>query len=166
MTQIKSEIRINASKEKVWEVLADFGGVSKWAPTVAKSFTTTTATEGVGSERKCEIPGFGNVSERITEWDEGKLIRYAVEAEGVGPIKSAASEFSIRREGEDTLATMTVNFQMKFGLIGALMDRLMVRRKISKQIHITLAGLKHHVETGELVTLKVYENFTKLSKAA
>ena len=164
MTQIKSEIRINASKEKVWEVLGDFGGVSKWAPTVAKSFSTTTATEGVGCERKCEIPGFGNVSERITEWDEGTRIKYAVD--GLGPIKSAASEFSIRREGEDTLATMTVNFQMKFGLIGALMERLMVRRKISKQAQITLAGLKHHVETGEIVTLKVYENFTKLSKAA
>jgi len=130
MTQIKSEIRINASKEKVWEVLGDFGGVSKWAPTVAKSFSTTTATEGVG------------------------------------PMKSMASEFSIRLDGKETLATMTVNFQMKFGLIGALMERLMVRRKISKQIQITLAGLKHHVETGELVTLKVYQNFTKLSKAA
>ena len=164
MTQIKSEIRINAYKEKVWEVLGDFGGVSKWAPTVAKSFSTTTATEGVGCERKCEIPGFGNVSERITEWDEGSRIRYDVE--GVGPMKSMTSGFSLRREGKETLASMTVNFQMKFGIIGALMDRLMVRRKISKQVQITLAGLKHHVETGELVTLKVYENFTKLSKAA
>ncbi len=126
MTQIKSEIRINASKEKVWEVLRDFGGVSKWAPTVAKSFSTTTATEGVGCERKCEIPGFGNVSERITEWDEGTRIKYAVE--GVGPMKSMTSGFSLRREGKETLATMTVNFQMKFGIIGALMDRLMVRR--------------------------------------
>ena len=164
MTQIKNEIRINASKEKVWEVLRDFGGVSKWAPTVAKSFSTTTATEGVGCERKCEIPGFGNVSERITEWDEGTRIKYAVE--GVGPMKSMTSGFSLRREGKETLASMTVNFQMKFGIIGALMDKLMVRRKISKQLQITLAGLKHHVETGELVTLKVYENFTKLSKAA
>ncbi len=164
MTQIKSEIKINAPKEEVWEVLGDFGGVSKWAPTVAKSFSTTTATEGVGCERKCEIPGFGNVSERITEWDEGTRIKYAVE--GVGPMKSMTSGFSLRREGKETLASMTVNFQMKFGIIGALMDRLMVRRKISKQVQITLAGLKHHVETGELVTLKVYENFTKLSKAA
>lgn len=164
MTQIKSEIRINASKERVWEVLGDFGGVSKWAPTVVKSISTTTANEDIGCERECEIPGFGNVSERVTEWEEGTHLKFVVE--GLGPMKSMLNEFSIKPDGEDTLATMTVNFQMKFGLIGALMERLMVRRKISKQVQITLAGLKHHIETGELVTLKVYENFTKLSKAA
>jgi len=164
MTQIKSEIKINAPKEEVWGVLGDFGGISKWSPTVAKSTSTTTANEGVGCGRECEVPGFGNLREQVTEWDEGSRIKFNIE--GVGPMKSMINEFSIISDGKDTLATMTVNFQMKFGLIGALMDRLKVRRQMRKLVKLTLAGLKHHVETGELVTLKVLENFTKLSKAA
>jgi len=153
MASITGEIQINAPKEKVWEVLADFGGVSKWAPSVTHSVSSTEANRGVGCERQCDIPGFGTLKERVTEWEEGQRISFSVE--GVGPMKSMLNEISVSPKGDRTLVTFTVDFRMKFGPVGAIMDRLVVRRQMRKLAELTLAGLKHHVETGELVTPEV-----------
>ncbi len=37
MTKISSEIRIDAAKEKVWDIIADLGGVQNFHPGVKKS---------------------------------------------------------------------------------------------------------------------------------
>ena len=50
---------------------------------------------------------------------------------------------------------MTVDFRMKFGPLGALMERLAVRRQMCKQMALSLASLKYHVETGEVVGSKL-----------
>ncbi len=44
---------------------------------------------------------------------------------------------------------------MKFGPIGVLLDRLILGRQLRKGMENLLAGLKYHVETGELVGDKV-----------
>ncbi len=40
MGAFRTEIRIDAPKEKVWEVLADLGGIYKWNPGVSHSRST------------------------------------------------------------------------------------------------------------------------------
>ena len=40
---------------------------------------------------------------------------------------------------------------MQHGDAGSLMDRLVVGRQFGRAFETTLAGLKHHIETGELV---------------
>ncbi len=150
MSKLSKRIRINTPAEKVWEVLADFGGVAKWNPVVAHSVAITDANRGVGCERQCEVPGFGDVRERVTEWEEGRRLSYDLEG-GAGPMKSLGGEFSLSPAGDNTEVTMTLDFRVKFGPVGALMDRFIVRRQMRKQMALTLAGLKHHVETGEEV---------------
>ena len=50
---------------------------------------------------------------------------------------------------------------MKHGAAGSLMDRLIVGRQFGRAFETTLAGLKHHIETGELV-----DEFTQLDLSA
>ena len=45
-----------------------------------------------------------------------------------------------------------INYDMKFGPIGALMDRFMIQPQVGESFDSLLAGLKHHIETGEEVT--------------
>ena len=143
MAKATSEIRINAPKEKVWEVLADFGGVAKWAPPVQHSVSTTEANSGVGTERSCEVPGFGTVTERATEWQEGRRIGYDVKSDG--PIKSAHNSFTLSPAGNETVVTIATDIEMS----GSEADRIAMEGQLSQFIEVTLAGLKHYVETGE-----------------
>ena len=45
-TRIVKEVIIDASKEKVWEVVTDFGGIYKASPAVLKSYLTRTKNRG------------------------------------------------------------------------------------------------------------------------
>ena len=46
---------------------------------------------------------------------------------------------------------MRMTYRMKFGLPGRLMDLMMARRQFRKMANAVLEGLKHHVETGDVI---------------
>ena len=68
MANFMRRVRIDASVEKVWAVLADFGGVSKWAPTITESRSLTEANGGVGARRTCTHVKMVVIEEVIVEW--------------------------------------------------------------------------------------------------
>ena len=75
-TIIERSITINASKQKAWEALADFGNVQNLSPNIKKSYLTSDDTVGLGSTRHCDFYSLGaSVDEKIIEWNEGKSIR-------------------------------------------------------------------------------------------
>ena len=127
-----SQVKINAPMDKVWEVLADFGATDKWSPVISKSYSTTEANGGVGAGRHCQT-SFGALKEQIVEWEEGR-------------------SFTI--DGKTVLP-------MKFATVGALLDKLVLRREFRKALTQGLAGLKYHVETGEVVGTKLPEGGVK-----
>ena len=150
MTKVSGQIVIDAPAERVWEVLADFGGVEKWAPGVARSYSTSDSNSGDDAARHCDIPGFGGVEEYITEWNEGVGFTYRVEPFGL--IDESTSTWKITPQGDMTLVYTELNVNMRYGVLGSLMERLFVKRKIENGTRNALAGLKRHVLTGELIS--------------
>ena len=151
MTTLSSEIRIDAPKENVWRILADFGAVQNFAANVSRSYYTSDTKEGFGVTRHCDLQNpSGYVEERVTEWREGDGYTFDI-YESNAPLKRAAIDISLKRNGARTMVTATLDYQLKFGPIGSLLDLLIVRQQFRKGISSPLAGLKHHVETGELV---------------
>ncbi len=57
----------------------------------------------------------------------------------------------MKADGDGTIVSVSPDYQLKFGPIGALLDRLILGRQLRKGMENLLAGLKYHVETGELV---------------
>ncbi|RMF77086.1 MAG: SRPBCC family protein [Chloroflexi bacterium] len=158
MTRISDEIRINAPKARVWEVVADIGAVQRYHPAVAKSWYTTEQRDGVGACRHCDLLPMGTVEERITEWNEGESYTIEIyESSKTPPFDKAVAFISLHEDGEETVVRMEITYTMKFGPLGALMDALMVRKQFSKVVPNLLAGLKHHVETGEEVDRDVFK---------
>lgn len=149
MNKVEAQIVINAPVQRVWEVLADFGGVSRWAPSVTKSYSTSKNNGGPEASRHCDIAGFGSVEEDITEWNEGRDFTYV--ATGVGPISEGYSTWAVKPQGDKTLVYTDLRYGVRFGPIGALMNVLIMRRKIEKSMVNALEGLKHHVKTGESI---------------
>ena len=150
MPKIVRQVAINASKEKVWEVLADFGSVSNWAPTISKSRSTTEANGGVGAERTCEHEKMGTLVERIVAWEDGRSLSYDVTKGLPFPMKSMINSWSVSVEGDKVIVSLAMEFRMGMGLFGAL-PGLMARLPMRKEMQVSLAGLKQYVESGEAV---------------
>ena len=155
MPQFTSQIRIDAPKEKVWEVLADLGGIYKWNPGVSHSYSTSESNSGEGATRHCDLQSRNDyLKERAVDWKEGEGFKIDIYETNL-PLKRNVIQFSIEAERDGTLVKVSPDYAIKFGWLGSLMDILMVRRQFRKGMNDLLAGLKYHVETGELVADRV-----------
>jgi len=151
MAYFSTQIRINATTEKVWEVLADFGGIYRWNPGVRHSYSTSESNQGLLAARRCELlKGNDYLDERILEWRDGESFKVDIYETNL-PIHRNVIEFSIEADGFGTIVTVAPDYALKYGLLGRLMNQIVVRRQFKKGMEDLLAGLKYHIETGELV---------------
>ena len=155
MGTFRNEIQIDASPETVWETLADFGGVARYNPTVVASRSLSEVNEGVGATRRCDLTiGGGHLEERINAWDE-EARTYALDIVGgkrIPPFATAVATLAVRPDGVGSRVTAELVYTLKGGPAGRIMDKTMVTPKFGPAFADLLKGLKHHVETGEVVT--------------
>lgn len=69
---------IDAAPEEVWRTLADFGGISRWAPNVTHSATLSPTTEGPGTARRVQA-GRKVLVETVLDWKPPGFLRYRIE---------------------------------------------------------------------------------------
>ncbi len=155
MTEFSLSTTIDAPKERVWEVLKEFGEISKWNPGVVESHSTTDATGGIGAERRCDLGKGQWVEERIVGWEEGKSLDINIFDSNV-PLSDATVTLSVESldEGESRV-DLNINYKLKYGPLGMLMDLMMGKRSYRRAMNGLLAGLKHHSETGKDVETDV-----------
>ena len=161
MTKLISEIRINAPKERVWEVLADLGSISKWNPGVSHSYSTSPETRGEGAMRHCDLQNvngrsIGYLKERAFDWRDGEGFTIDVYESNL-PLKRNHIRFDLVSNGDGTIVTITPDYALKFGPLGVLADLLIGRRQLKKGMAGLAAGLKYNIETGGLVEKSVPE---------
>lgn len=153
MNHITETIRIDAPKDKVWSVLADFGGISKFHPGLRSSRSTSAASSGEGATRECELRPMGTIQERIVEWRDGEeMVIEIFQGKNMPPLDftTTRAHLSARADGEATLVTMAMQFRTK-GALGAAMGP-MLKAQFGKTVPNILRGLKHYVEQGERAT--------------
>ncbi len=153
MTSLSVHLDTTAPPERVWDVLADFGGIQRYSPAVLRSHLTGDAPTGVGATRHCDLAFGAAVEERIVKWDDGT--GYTVEiydGKRLPPIRDPRATLAVGRypDGRSRLSAR-MEYRPKFGLLGALADWLVFRRQFRKSLGLLLAGFKHHLETGEEV---------------
>lgn len=158
MSIITKEISIDATPERVWDVLSDYNGISDWSPSVQSAEGTSDNEQGLGAVRACAVSGLGDIEETVIDWKDGDYL--TVELTPFGPMKKSISTWSIRESGDETIVRASVEFQAKYGFVGVLMEKLMMRGKFSKVIGESLEGLRHFCETGEKVGTGLPTNIT------
>ncbi len=147
MTHISHQITINAPKERVWEILADLGEVKRYHPGLTDSYYNPGEKRGVGASRHCDLKPFGSIEETVIEWNDGESYTLEIyDGKKVPPFKKAIGTLSVRPNGSGTVASMTLEYELKFGLIGKLMDRLTVRSQFEKVVPAILRGLRQYAE--------------------
>ncbi|MFT5723246.1 MAG: ligand-binding SRPBCC domain-containing protein [Bacteroidia bacterium] len=151
-TIIKRHIAINASKEKVWNALADFGNVQNLSPNIKKSFLTSTDKVGLGSTRHCDFYSFGaSVDEKIIAWDEGNSMKIELfNLKNLPMVSRMGALFELEEKNGQTLINGTFEYHMSNSL-GQLLNKLKMEKMNTKSWEAFLAGIKHNLETGENV---------------
>lgn len=149
---INFKVKIDMSKNKVWEILSDFIGIDKWAPLVVNSAATTkrtaTATCGIGCERSCEIQGMGSIQERVTEWNEGNGFTVEIKPMPGTPVRSGFTTWSL--EYLDNKQTV-VKVISKFLLEGTEKEKkAFLLHQAPHLFESSLTGLKCYAENSEM----------------
>lgn len=95
MDVVEVEQVINAPVARVWQELADFGGIARYAPVSA----CKVEGEGVGMVRT--VTGFGKSgSERLDDIDhEARVLRYSAVGANPLPIRYCVTTVEVSEEG-------------------------------------------------------------------
>jgi hypothetical protein len=148
--ELVARIDINASQKKSWEVLEDFNNVYTWAPGVTESHGIGKGAKQIGAGRHCKLDGFGEIDEIITHWQEGTGFVYDVSP--LGPLHNAFSSWWLTpKDATSTRLEVVFSYNIRFGLFGKIMHKLIMRGKLEKSLPETLQSVKKRIETGESI---------------
>jgi ligand-binding SRPBCC domain-containing protein len=148
MTQLHNDIIIDAPLEKIWKILANPGQLQNYDPTVQKSTVTSATSSGVGTSRKVDMKdGKHWFKEEITVYTPNEALTYEL-TDCNFPIAGLQHSYRFERIGNQTKVTQVMEYRVKYGLLGELLDALMLRRQTDAGIKRFLMGLKEYAERG------------------
>jgi hypothetical protein len=158
----KSEFKevINASVEKVWEVLfSQYGDIHIHNPTMTASNYIGHATKGeLNSARHCMFDEKLYVDEKITEVNEMKSFKVEVYAHNLPFLQDMSAIYE--------LSSIDINkTEVKMTSLVSTSPRFMIylmKGQLGKGLVKHLFGLKYLLETGETVNM---DNYSKVFKS-
>jgi Polyketide cyclase / dehydrase and lipid transport len=148
MTTIHHQYESKASPEQLWRSLSDLTLVEKYNPTVKRARLNGGQTEGVGTIRACDLNPKGKVIERVTAWEQGKAVGLEI-VESDWPISRMQWVTRIDPQGAGSILSQKLDYDMKFGPLGWLLNNLVMKRNIQKNVGAALMGLIRLTETGK-----------------
>jgi len=148
MTVLENSVRIDATPERVWSVLASLDALAKYDPGVSKSEVVSSAKDGLGASRRCDLKPGGWFKERVADWRPNEALSFEL-YECTLPVRRLRHDYTLVREGGATVVRQRMEYELKFGPLGRLLDAVMVRRKWTAGIKGFLSGLKRYAETDQ-----------------
>lgn len=152
MTELTISRTITSPLKATWAAMAeDFGGIYKYHPRVKHSPLISSTTLGLGTARRCEFVDGSKVDEEIVGWDKEKELRIAL-TNAAMPLTDISATIRFRAIDEHSCTvSFTMMYTPKFGPLGWVMDRLMLRPMMRKILQQVLDGLDRHLATGEII---------------
>lgn len=146
MAKLYNEILISAPVEKIWSTLSNVEELEKYDPTVARSMALSQNKSGVGAVRKVNMQDGKNwFEERCTACEPNKSLTYELTACSF-PISELKHSYMLEQIGGQTKVTQVMEYRVKFGVLGKIMDALMVRRQTDGGVKKFFTGLKSYME--------------------
>lgn len=145
MTTLHHEILAACPPERVWALLADLEAVQRYNPGVRSAAIEGAISTGVGARRSCELLPKGRVVERVTHWEEGRAVGLELD-EHDWPVDFMRWVTRIEPHGGGTRITQSLEYEVKFGPFGWLLDRLVMKRKLTATLDAVFASLARHAE--------------------
>ncbi len=148
LPKIGSDILIDAPVERVFARIAQHDSCEDWLVFVTHASYTTQQTTGAGTTAHHR----GELAGRKMEWD-GEIVEWAKDEKIVWRATSGAPKKMkmtavnrVRPEEGKARYGLEMSYEMPYGLLGRLMDALLIRRRVREAIERSLRRLKAVVE--------------------
>lgn len=146
MGKLINEITINAPLDKIWSALTDLELLDKTDPTVKKATLISENKTGLNAKRKVLMQDGKNwFDEKITVFKPNEELVYQL-TDCSFPIKGLKHTYSFQKIGNQTKVQQEMEYTVKFGILGILMDRMMIGKQFNSGINKFLNGLKTYAE--------------------
>jgi len=154
----ENTIKVNIPAAQIWQVLADFSSVEKFATTIKSSPIVSDIKSGLGTKRLCTFNDDSSLVEEIIEYQEGQGFKMEL-SEFSLPLKSMFAEMRVKEIDANTSELyMSADFVVKGGALGSLMGHLIMRPVMKGVFKKLLTGLAYYCVTGKLVAEKLPDN--------
>mgnify|MGYP001815503385 CR=1 FL=1 len=144
MEPLHTEMTLPAPRDLVWATLADLEGVSVWNPSIEEAECISDQVTGLGARRRCRMRPSGWMTETVTEFELGRCIAFTVDK--ATPLKSGVGRFVLADSGADTSFVATFDYEIRFGPLGPVIDRLVVHRQHRSAWNDGMEGLRRHID--------------------
>jgi len=146
MNTIYNEVTIKAPLEKIWNILATPELLDQYDPTVKKTTLVSSNKTGLCAKRKVEmLDGKNWFDEKIADFEPMQKLSYQL-TECTFPIQGLKHTYSFQTEGQHVTVKQVMEYTVKYGLLGKLMDGLMIRKQFDSGIKKFFGGLKSYAE--------------------
>ena len=145
MRLIKESVELNTSLQEVWSILENFGAVAQWVPSMKRSYLIGEQKTGVGTRRKLHHAWGFRMQETVTEWSTGHSFSFDV-MQVPFPMKDVRETWVIEHENSQTTVATSVSYDMRFGVLGMVLDALVVQHIVRREMRTGLVGLKQYAE--------------------
>jgi uncharacterized membrane protein len=145
MRLLEERVEIGAPADRVWEVLADFGNVAGWAPYMRSSHLIGDRHSGIGMRRGMRHAWGFRFEEVVTQWHEGKGFAFDV-LKAPFPMKDVKEVWVLAPEDGHTAVETQVRYGTHLGFLGGIVDWLLVRFVVRREMRAGLRGLKEFTE--------------------
>jgi len=149
----QAEVIVNMPRDQVWQRLRDLTKAHYYVPGLKDCRMTTEQKEGVGASRKVYTSSGMVMDETVAEWNEGSgfIIRLHNGDGPPPPIFTQARFHYILEDAPNgqTLFKPTMTYTIKFGVLGRILDSLLLNMIIKGTMKKVGLGLKQYYETGK-----------------
>lgn len=145
MRTLEESIKIKAPAATIWTALSDFGDVAAWAPYMRISHFVGDQESGVGTRRAMQHELGFRFEERVTAWFEGEGYDFDV-LKAPWPMSRVRESWRMKKRDTHVEVATRVHYDMKLGLLGTLLDWLLVRFIVQREMRSGVRGLKEYVE--------------------
>jgi hypothetical protein len=146
MRKLTEQIDIKATRESVWGVLNDFGGVAKWAPFLRHAAVVGDIERGVGSYRVMRHYWGFRLEESVVDWTDHAGYTFDVVVVPY-PMSEVRESWALEGGNPHVTITSSVTYGMRLGGLGAALDWLLIRHLIRREMRAGLRGLRRFVES-------------------
>ena len=144
MPETTTTLAIPVAAAEVWDALADFGEIVRWAPNVDHSCLMSSQTSGVGTARRIQA-GRRTLVERVVEWQPGERLGYVIE--GLPVVRSLRSTWHLDERGPRTVVSLITAVDAGSRPPQKLAAKALARR-LSKVSDRMLEGLDEYLRRG------------------
>ncbi len=150
-TTVRAAARVPMPIERAWERFRDLTLAKDYVPGLTDTVITTEAKEGVGASRIVSHRQFGDMNETVVVWDEGRgmTIRLHKGDGPARPFREAHFRYEFRECGDPAACEIhtTMTYTLPWGLLGRLLDWLLLRRLFRRNVLDTAVCLAENYRT-------------------